>query len=103
MSGYYKNPDDTKAVFDADGWMSTGDVCTKDADGFLYIHGRQKTMILGASGQNIYPEEIEHVLGNLPYVGECLVISEDGKLVASCIRSMTMRKWPLLRTMNLKK
>ena len=62
--------------------MSTGDICTMDSDGFLYIRGRDKNMILGPSGQNIYPEEIEQILNNLPYVAESLVISEDNKLVA---------------------
>lgn len=81
MSGYYKNKEATDAVF-KDGWMSTGDICTRDADGFLYIRGRAKTMILGPSGQNIYPEEIEHILNNLPYVADSLVIEDDGKLVA---------------------
>lgn len=81
MDGYFKNPEATDAVF-KDGWMSTGDICTKDADGYFYIKGRSKTMILGPSGQNIYPEEIESVLNTMPYVGESLVISEDGKLVA---------------------
>lgn len=81
MDGYYKNPEATTAVF-KDGWMSTGDVCTTDADGYFYIKGRSKTMILGPSGQNIYPEEIESLLNAMPYVGESLVISDDGKLVA---------------------
>lgn len=81
MDGYYKNPDATDAVFN-DGWMSTGDICTRDADGFIYIRGRAKTMILGPSGQNIYPEEIEQMINMLPGVGESLVISEGGKLVA---------------------
>ncbi len=81
MDGYFKNPEATNAVF-RDGWMSTGDICTRDADGYFYIKGRSKTMILGPSGQNIYPEEIESVLNALPYVGESLVVSDGGKLVA---------------------
>lgn len=81
MLGYYKNPEATESTF-RDGWMSTGDICTMDSDGFLYIRGRDKNMILGPSGQNIYPEEIEQILNNLPYVAESLVISEDNKLVA---------------------
>ncbi len=81
MDGYYKNPEATAAVF-KDGWMSTGDICTCDADGYYYIKGRSKTMILGPSGQNIYPEEIESVLNTMPYVAESLVIPSDGKLVA---------------------
>lgn len=82
MKGYFKNPEATAAVFDKDGWMNTGDICTIDADGFIYIRGRDKSMILGPSGQNIYPEEIEQVLNNLPYVAESLVIERDGKLIA---------------------
>lgn len=82
MMGYYKNPDETAQVFDKDGWMNTGDICTLDADSFLYIRGRDKNMILGPSGQNIYPEEIEQKLNNMPYVSESLIIEEDNKLVA---------------------
>lgn len=82
MKGYFKNPEATAAVFDKDGWMNTGDICTIDADGFIYIRGRDKSMILGPSGQNIYPEEIEQVLNNLPYVAESLVVERDGKLIA---------------------
>lgn len=82
MSGYYKNPDATSAVLSPDGWMNTGDICNVDADGYIYIRGRDKNMILGPSGQNIYPEEIEAMLNNLPYVSESIVIDEDNKLVA---------------------
>ena len=82
MQGYYKNLDATAAVFDADGWMNTGDICNVDADGYIYIRGRDKTMILGPSGQNIYPEEIEQILNNMPYVAESLVIEQNGHLVA---------------------
>lgn len=74
MLGYYKNPDATKAVMMPDGWMRTGDLGTIDSDGFLYIRGRSKSMILGPSGQNIYPEEIEDRLNNMLYVAESLVI-----------------------------
>ncbi len=81
MQGYYKNPEATDSVFD-NGWMNTGDICTVDADGFLYIRGRDKNMILGPSGQNIYPEEIEMQLNAMPYVGESLIVDHDGKLVA---------------------
>ncbi|MDE6333651.1 MAG: AMP-binding protein, partial [Muribaculaceae bacterium] len=73
MKGYYKNPQATEAAF-RDGWMSTGDICRMDADGYLYIRGRDKSMILGPSGQNIYPEEIEIKVNNLPYVMESLVV-----------------------------
>lgn len=84
MLGYYKNPKATAEVIpDPDsGWMNTGDLCTIDAEGFIFISGRTKTMILGPSGQNIYPEEIEQVLNNLPYVNESLVIDDNGRLVA---------------------
>ncbi|MDE6311935.1 MAG: AMP-binding protein [Muribaculaceae bacterium] len=82
MKGYYKNEEATAQVMDEDGWMKTGDICQRDPDGFLYIRGRDKNMILGPSGQNIYPEEIEQVLNNMPYVGESIVVSRDGKLVA---------------------
>lgn len=81
MLGYYKNPEATKAVIQPDGWMRTGDLGTIDSDGFLYIRGRSKSMILGANGQNIYPEEIEDRLNNMLYVAESLVISQNGKLV----------------------
>lgn len=81
MKGYYKNAEATAAVMDKDGWMKTGDICQRDPDGFLYIRGRDKNMILGPSGQNIYPEEIEQQLNNLPYVSESLVVSREGKLV----------------------
>ncbi|MDE7393312.1 MAG: AMP-binding protein, partial [Muribaculaceae bacterium] len=81
MLGYYKNPEATEAVMDVDGWMNTGDVVERDADGYLFIRGRDKSMILGPSGQNIYPEEIENVLNTLPFVAESLVVERDGKLV----------------------
>lgn len=81
MNGYYRNPDDTDAIM-RDGWMNTGDVCQLDADGFLYIRGRNKTMILGPSGQNIYPEEIETRIGANPLVMESVVVERDGRLVA---------------------
>ncbi|MEZ3524273.1 MAG: AMP-binding protein [Muribaculaceae bacterium] len=81
MEGYFKNPDATSAVM-RDGWMSTGDICTLDKDGFLYVRGRDKNMILSANGQNIYPEEIESKLNNMPYVAESLVIDENNRLIA---------------------
>ena len=83
MQGYYKNPQATKESFTADGWLRTGDLGMLDEDGFLYIKGRCKTMLLGPSGQNIYPEEIEAKLNNMPYVLESLVLQqEDNRLVA---------------------
>ncbi len=81
MMGYYNNPEATAAAI-VDGWLITGDICQFDADGFLYIRGRDKNMILGSSGQNIYPEEIEQKINNLPYVSESLVVERDGRLVA---------------------
>ncbi len=81
MQGYYRNPEATDEVMMGEGWMNTGDMCTIDAEGYLTISGRSKTMILGPSGQNIYPEEIEQKLNNLPYVLESLVIEDHGKLV----------------------
>ena len=83
MLGYYKNPKVTKESFTKDGWLRTGDLGMLDADGFLFIKGRCKTMLLGPSGQNIYPEEIEAKLNNMPYVLESLVLQhEDNRLVA---------------------
>ncbi len=82
MDGYYKNPEATKLIIDKDGWLHTGDLGTIDEEGNIFIRGRNKTMILGASGQNIYPEEIEARLNNMPYVMESLVIESNGKLIA---------------------
>ena len=81
MMGYYKNPEATAAIM-RDGWLLTGDMGKIDAEGNIYIRGRSKSMILGASGQNIYPEEIEAKLNNMPCVMESLVIERNGKLVA---------------------
>jgi long-chain acyl-CoA synthetase len=80
MKGYYKNEQATKEAFTEDGWMRTGDMGTVDKDGNIFIKGRSKTMILSANGQNIYPEEIEAKLNNLPFVLESLVIEKEGKL-----------------------
>ena len=83
MTGYYKNPQATKESFTPDGWLRTGDLGQLDEDGFLYIKGRCKTMLLGPSGQNIYPEEIEAKINNMPFVLESLVLQqEDNRLVA---------------------
>lgn len=83
MTGYYKRPDLSKETFTEDGWLRTGDLGILDEDGFLYIKGRCKTMLLGPSGQNIYPEEIEAKINNIPYVLESLVLQqEDNRLVA---------------------
>jgi long-chain acyl-CoA synthetase len=83
MTGYYKNEEATAQSFTEDGWLKTGDLGTMDEDGFIYIKGRCKTMLLGPSGQNIYPEEIEAKINNMPYVLESLVLQKDDtKLVA---------------------
>jgi len=82
MSGYFKNPEATAQIIDNDGWLHTGDLGTIDENGNIFIRGRNKTMILSASGQNVYPEEIEAKLNNLPYIMESLVIESNGKLIA---------------------
>ncbi len=82
MMGYYKNDIDTRAVLDEEGWLHTGDMGTIGRDGTIFIKGRCKTMLLGANGQNIYPEGIEDKLNNMPYVVESLVVEREGKLVA---------------------
>ena len=80
--GYYKNEEATAQCFTDDGWFRTGDMGVMDNDGYLYLRGRSKCMILGPSGQNIYPEELEAVINNLTYVVDSLVIEEDGGLTA---------------------
>ena len=82
MQGYYKNQQATDLVLDKDGWLHTGDMGTKLADGTIFIKGRSKTMILSSNGQNIYPEEIESKLNNMPYVSESLVVERNNRLVA---------------------
>jgi len=82
MKGYYKNEKATKEVFTEDGWLKTGDLGTIDVDGNIYIRGRSKSMILSSSGQNIFPEEIEAKLNNLPFIMESLIIEKNKKLVA---------------------
>ncbi len=80
--GYYKNPEATRAAFTADGWLRTGDLGRLDADRYLYLRGRSKNLILGSSGENIYPEEIENLLNRSPWVIESLVVKTDGGLAA---------------------
>lgn len=82
MTGYYKNPEATREVFTKDGWLRTGDLGTMDDEGNIFIRGRLKTMILSSSGQNIFPEEIEAKLNNLPFILESLIIERNKKLVA---------------------
>jgi len=82
MYGYYKNEEDTRQSLDEDGWLHTGDLGVTDEEQFVFIRGRSKSVIVGPSGENIYPEEIESKLNNLPYVQESLVLEKDNKLVA---------------------
>jgi hypothetical protein len=82
MIGYYKNPDATKEVFTEDGWFRTGDLGEFSADGWLYIKGRLKNMIVGPSGENIYPEDIESVLNSHVCVADSVVTEHEGRLVA---------------------
>lgn len=82
MYGYYKNVEATEQAIDKDGWLHTGDLGVIDNENFVFIKGRNKSMILGPSGENIYPEEIEAKLNNMPYVQESVVVEKDGKLIA---------------------
>jgi long-chain acyl-CoA synthetase len=82
MQGYWKNPEATAEALSADRWLNTGDICTIDSEGYIYLRGRNKNMILGPSGQNIYPEEIEVKVNNLPMVAESVVVDRNGKIVA---------------------
>lgn len=82
MSGYYKNEEATHAAFTADGWMNTGDLGVIDSQGNIFIRGRSKNMILSSNGQNIYPEEVEAVVNNQPYIVESVVVDRASKLVA---------------------
>lgn len=82
MKGYYKNPEATHAVIDKDGWFHTGDLATMSADGHFFIKGRNKNMLLGPNGQNIYPEEIEDRLNSMALVSESIVVQRNNKLVA---------------------
>ena len=82
MRGYYKNEEATSLTFSEDGWLKTGDLGVIDENGNIFIKGRNKTMLLGPSGQNIYPEELEDKLNNMPYVLESLVMQREDKIVA---------------------
>jgi long-chain acyl-CoA synthetase len=82
MKGYYKEPEITKEVLTPDGWFKTGDLGALDINNYLFIKGRSKSMIVGASGENIYPEEIESIINNFRFVAESLVVQQQGKLVA---------------------
>ena len=82
MLGYYKTPEATAQIIDVRGWLHTGDLATMDSEGNVTVRGRSKNMLLTASGQNIYPEEIESKLNNMPYVAESLIVLQNDKLVA---------------------
>lgn len=82
MLGYYKNPEATAQIIDVNGWLHTGDLGIMDSEGHVTVRGRSKNMLLTASGQNIYPEEIESKLNNMPYVAESLIVLQKNKLVA---------------------
>jgi len=82
MLGYYKNPEATAEVLDSDGWFHTGDLGTMSRDGHVFIRGRIKNMLLGANGQNIYPEEIEDKLNSMPMINESIIVQKENKFIA---------------------
>ena len=92
MQGYYKNPEATKYTIDEDGWLHTGDLAVVDKDGYFYIRGRKKNMLLGSNGQNIYPEEAEDQVVTHSVFEECVVVQREGKLVALVYVSDMMLK-----------
>ncbi len=92
MLGYYKNEKATREIIDEKGWMHTGDLGVMDEEGNIFIKGRSKSMLLGPSGKNIFPEEIEAVINNMDYITESLVISEDNKLVGLIYPDYEMMK-----------
>ncbi|HBE39597.1 MAG TPA: long-chain fatty acid--CoA ligase [Bacteroidales bacterium] len=92
MLGYYKNEKATTEIIDENGWMHTGDLGLMDDEGNIFIRGRSKTMLLGPSGKNIFPEEIEAVINNMDYIAESLVISEDNKLIGLIYPDFEMMK-----------
>ena len=92
MLGYYKNEKATKDIIDDEGWMHTGDLGIMDKEGNIFIKGRSKTMLLGPSGKNIFPEEIEAVINNMDYIAESLVIQEDNKLIGLIYPDFDMMK-----------
>ena len=94
MVGYYKNHEATREVFTEDGWLRTGDLGTMDSNGNIFIRGRLKTMILSSSGQNIFPEEIEAKLNNMPFILESLIIERNKKLVALVYADYEALTWP---------
>ena len=93
MRGYYKNEEATQSTIDEDGWLHTGDLGVVDKDGFFYIRGRKKNMLLGSNGQNIYPEEAEDQVLTHSIFEECVVVQREGKLVALVyVSDMMLRK-----------
>lgn len=82
MTGYYKNEEATSEVMEKDGWLHTGDLVTIDEEGFIFIRGRKKNMLLGANGQNVYPEEIEDVVLSNTIADECVLVQRNQKFVA---------------------
>ncbi len=106
MMGYYKNEEATRAAIDADGWLHTGDLGVIDENNYIFIRGRSKNMLLGPSGQNIYPEELEDKLTTQPYVAECVVIERERKLVAlvypdkESVQSASLTEEQLITIMN---
>ena len=93
MLGYYKDPVRTRSVFTEDGWFRTSDIAVQDEKGRFYIKGRNSNMILGPSGENIYPEEIENVLNNVEGVGESIVVERNGRLVALVAPTEDFIQW----------
>jgi long-chain acyl-CoA synthetase len=93
MLGYYKDPVRTKSVFTEDGWFRTSDIAIQDEKGRFYIKGRNNNMILGPSGENIYPEEIENVVNNIEGVSESIIVERNGKLVALVQPSEDFIQW----------
>ena len=92
MLGYYKNEEATHKAIDAEGWYHTGDLATMSADGHIFIRGRLKNMLLGANGQNVYPEEIEDKLNSMPMVSECIIVQRGDKLAALVYPDMDKAK-----------
>ena len=106
MLGYYKNPEATQEAIDKDGWYHTGDLATMSEDGHIFIRGRLKNMLLGANGQNVYPEEIEDKLNSMALVSESLIVQRDNHLIALIhpdmdeVKSMGLTDEDLLNVME---